>query len=153
MADWASLLVPAVSALGGVALTQAWTSLSEERRWRREDRQKVYESRRAAVAQYVLALNGAIDATRELVRTESGSEEEASHRTSYDTAWNAAYVCQLELLLLLPGPARTAVEHQIDAAFAWRETALAARAADHAPKNEAVIEELQPWMHPGLPGE
>jgi FtsZ-interacting cell division protein ZipA len=153
MADWASLVVPAASALAGVAVTQMWTSRNEERRWQREERKTVYESRRTAVAQYILAHNSAIDATRELVRTANDAPEHASRLADYHLKWHETYERQLELLLLLPRQARTAVESQVAAAFAWRERALSAHAAIDPPRNEALIEELHPWMHQGLPHE
>lgn len=153
MTGWGALLVPAAAALTGVVVTQVLTSRTESQRWQREEGVRVYESRRTAVAQYVLAANSAIDATRELLRWGEESPGHAARLADYHAKWHAMYERQVELLLLLPAPARAAVTTHLDGAFHWRDQARDSKSAEGAPRNEAVIESLQRWMHPGLPGE
>lgn len=153
MPGWLSILIPAAAALAGVALTQAWTSRTEERRWQREDRQKVYETRRTAAGQYLSAVNDAIDATRRLVAVRKHSRAYAPCLSDFDAKWHEAYERGLALGLILPARARSALDAQVAAAFAWRDRAVMVGNANDPPRNEALRDELETWMHPELPGE
>ena len=148
MADLASLIVPAASALVGVIASQAWTAWHEKIRWARQTQQRTFEERRLALSRFLVALNRAIDETRhQMAEVSVGSIDVGALPREYHLRWSEAYERQLELALLLPEQARLIVKEHLDRAFGWRKKALTCAAAIGAPVNEHLVELLQDWLN------
>ncbi|GIF51452.1 hypothetical protein DFJ67_7345 [Asanoa ferruginea] len=147
MPDLAALIVPAVSALLGVVTSQVWTSRQARTERVERNEQRLMIDRRQALARFLVALNRAIDETRNRVRTGN----DADPRAGRDFGWADAYERKLELLLLLPEDGRVMVDDHIARAYRWRDAALATSDLDGVPVNEDLIQQLQIWtVYAGL---
>ena len=146
MADLASLIVPAASALAGVLSSQAWLAWHEKVKWVRQTRHRTVEDRRAALSHLLVAINRAVDETRTHVSNLSVESPPTSLSREYHMRWNEAYERRLQLSLVLPAEARAIVLYHVRSAFEWREQAVKQAATVGPPISEDLIELLQPWI-------
>lgn len=156
MADIASLVVPAAAALTGVTLSQIWTGLQARARSREQERQRGLEERRSTVLQYLIAMNRAVDSTRDRIRETNKERADGERREpsadpndldrDNDHRWAAAFEAFLAVELVLPLPARDRAKRHIEDTFAWRQRCLRNADAEPAPAHQELIEQLAPWL-------
>jgi hypothetical protein len=98
MSGIADAVIPAVAALAGVVLAQVWNTQQERVRQRDQIRQVIWVERKTSLIQFLIALNQALDVTRDIVLTSVNDEEvKARDRKSEkywpqpsSVTWNAA---------------------------------------------------------------
>jgi hypothetical protein len=147
MTDAISAIIPAIAALAGVVLAQAWNTRTDRTRRRTEAERLLWDERRSALLRFVVSLNQALDSTRSALLEASTPREAKQIDDGRETKWNDAYECYLNVLIVFPESAAHLALGHLHAAYRWRHQAIAeAKEPPSPPSHEQVIIELQPWL-------
>lgn len=142
--------VPAASALLGVGMTLLWSSRQERMRQRADANRALWDARRIAVAQLVVAVNQAIDSTRKAIAESSTPSEATRLDSSRERPWAHAFECYLEAGMLLPAAAEQICADYLQRAYSWRRLSVSIREDTNLDgHHEQLISRLRPWLSPG----
>src|ERR1017187_318890 len=147
-----STLLPAITALGGVALAQAWAMRQESWRQRIELSKSLGAGRREAVSRLLISLNQAKNATRGAIRETATAAEAQVVDESHAEPWASAFERYIEASLVLPPEAADICWRHLQTAYAWRRASIAGHkdilTGPGKGGHEDLIAALRPWLNP-----
>jgi hypothetical protein len=146
MSGISQAVIPAVAALAGVVLAQAWNTWRERVRQRDQIRQLLWVERKESLIRFLIALNQALDVTRKIVLTSVDGEEVKARDRESEEHWAAAFERYMECCIYFPNEAVELVWNQLQAAYAWRRESIASGREQQAPAHEDLIFKVRPLL-------